>query len=71
MINIDLKNPFGDENFGLLMTEHDELVFEVEENLVEEAREFVEKEMNDALQQFLGDTPSLVDIHIDSCWSKK
>jgi len=71
MINLDSNNPFGDDKFGLLMTEHDELVFEAEESIVNEASKFVEKEMNEALQQFLGEVPALVDIHIDSCWSKK
>lgn len=69
MLSIFIKNPFGND-LNCLLQVHDELVYEVKEDLVDQAMIFVQKEMQDALQPFLKDIPAVVDISIGKSWGK-
>lgn len=69
MLNIFYNNPFGDK-LKLLLQIHDEIVCEVEEGIVEDAKEFIRKSMLDAEQPFLGEIPAEVDISVGDFWSK-
>ena len=69
MINTFYNNPFGDE-FRLLMQVHDEIVFEVREDLAEEAKQFISVSMLSAEAEFLKEIPCEIDTHIENYWSK-
>ena len=64
------NNPFGLENFRILLQVHDEIVFEVKEEYVEQAMEFVKKTMESAEQPFLGEIPAVVEVSVDNYWKK-
>jgi DNA polymerase I-like protein with 3'-5' exonuclease and polymerase domains len=68
MCNIYYNNPFGDK-LRLTMQVHDEIVTEVDDDIVNEAKEFQTKCMVDALQPFLGEIPAVVDGPISKVWS--
>lgn len=70
MLEIGLTNPFGSDNFMLLMQVHDEIVIEVKEELVEDAKKFVNDVMVRNEQMFLKNIPAVVDIHVANCWKK-
>ena len=67
IIDIDDNNIYGDK-LRLLTQVHDELVYEVEENI--DAKEFINYYMVKAEQPFLGEIPASVGITINDCWSK-
>ena len=69
MLGVSEKNPFGDD-LHMLIQVHDELVFEAREEIVNEAYSFVQKEMVDAFQPFLGEIPAIADGYIGDCWEK-
>lgn len=69
MINIYERNPFGDK-FRLLIQVHDELLAEAEESIKEEAYAFMKKEMEDVLQEALGEIPAVSEGKIMNCWTK-
>jgi DNA polymerase I-like protein with 3'-5' exonuclease and polymerase domains len=69
MINIARNNPFGD-NLYLLLQVHDEVVLEVNDLILDEAIPFIEKEMKEAFQPFLGSIPAEVDTKVSKCWTK-
>ena len=66
-VNYYYNNPYG-QRLRLLLVIHDELVFEVDEDIAEEAKEFVTKCMIDAEQPFLGEIPAEVDVKISDVW---
>lgn len=67
MVNIYNKNPFGDK-LRMLIQVHDELNFEVHQDVVDDATEFIKTEMLDAEQHFLGEVPAAVDSKIGDYW---
>jgi len=69
MVTLDRTQPFGDE-FRILLQVHDELVFEVREEIVEEATAFVKKTMEEVEQRFLGKIPAVLDVFISDSWYK-
>ena len=70
MVDLGLTNPFGCDNFRLLMQVHDEIVIEVKEEIVDDAIKFVEGVMVRNEQRFLGNIPAIVDIFVSDCWTK-
>lgn len=71
MVNMYYNNPFGHDKFRLLLQVHDEVVVEIHNSIVDEARDFIVKCMNDAQQAFIGDIPSVTNCTIKSCWTKE
>jgi DNA polymerase I-like protein with 3'-5' exonuclease and polymerase domains len=69
LIDIYYNNPFGDD-LKILMTVHDEGVYEIHESVVDEATEYVVNCMEDTEQQFLGEIPAKVDYKVADTWSK-
>lgn len=69
LVDIYYSNPFGDL-LKILLTVHDEGVYEVHNSVVDEATEFVVKCMEDNEQVFLGDIPAKVDFKVADHWSK-
>lgn len=68
-VDIYYNNPFGD-GLRILMSVHDEGVFEVGEDIVEDATEFVVSKMKENEQRFLGPIPAAVDYKVADTWSK-
>lgn len=66
-VNYYYSNPYG-RGLILILAIHDELVFEVDENIALEAKEFVKKCMIEAEQPFLGSIPAEVDVKISDVW---
>lgn len=69
LINIHKNNPFGNKLKPILQI-HDELVFEVEKSIAEEAKEYIIREMEAAEQPFLGEIPAKADGKVKDKWSK-
>jgi DNA polymerase-1 len=69
LVDIYYNNPFGDL-LKILMTIHDEGVYEVHNSVVDEATEFVVECMERNEQGFLGEIPAKVDYKIADTWSK-
>ncbi len=63
------NNPFG-EKFMLVTQGHDEIGFEVKEEIAEEALAFAKAEMIKAGEKFIKKMPVEVDGHIKDYWSK-
>lgn len=61
------ENPFGDK-FHLLLTVHDEIECEVDEDIKEQAQEFLVYIMTSTLQKYLGEIPAVVESYISNCW---
>jgi DNA polymerase-1 len=70
MCDLFYNNPFGHENFHLVLAAHDELVAEVREDLVEEAEKFMTEVMCKAEQPFLGVIPAEVEVKRGDFWVK-
>ncbi len=68
-VDIYYNNPFGD-GLKILMSVHDEGVFEISEDIIDEAIPFVIKKMEENEQRFLGPIPAAVDYKIGNTWSK-
>jgi len=69
MNNLFYENPFGD-NFKILTQIHDEIVTEVKDNYLDEAKEFVKTIMLDAERPFLNGIEPAVSIAYGDYWSK-
>lgn len=69
LLMLDHDNPWGDR-FKIVMTVHDEVVCEVDEDLAQQAKEFVEKTMIKAGEIFMKHIPAEVDAVIADYWSK-
>ena len=68
LVDIYYKSPFGDL-LKLLMTVHDEGVWEVHNSVAEEAKEFVISTMETAEQVFLKDIPAKADGELAQIWT--
>lgn len=55
------ENPFGEENYKIILDVYDEIVIEVKENIGMEAKEFTERIMKEEEQKFLGKVPAKVE----------
>ena len=69
LIEIYYNNPFGDM-LKILLTVHDEGVYEIHEDIVDEATQYVVNCMEEVEQQFLGEIPAKVDYKVADTWSK-
>jgi DNA polymerase-1 len=61
-------NPFGEDNFKILLSVHDELEVMVKEEIKEEAKEFIVRVMVEELQKFLGEIPAVVEVEVGKFW---
>lgn len=69
LVDIYYNNPFGDD-LKILMTVHDEGVYEIHDDIVDEATEYVVNTMERVEQGFLGEIPAKVDYKVANTWSK-
>jgi len=69
MIDISNKNPFGDL-LRIILTVHDEVVYEAHKSVSEEAAKFVEARMIEAGERFIRSIPVKVNTTVSSYWSK-
>lgn len=69
MVKIYRENPFG-KKFQLLLQVHDEVVAEVDDDIIEQAVEFMSYCMKEVFQPFLGEIPAKVDYKLGKRWSK-
>lgn len=69
LIEMFYNNPFGDK-FKILLTVHDEIVCEVDEDIAEQALDFVRETMLKCEQPFLGSIPAEVTAKISDYWEK-
>lgn len=63
------NNPFG-EKLKMLLQVHDELIFESDDDIKDQALEYVRECMVSAGSKFLGEIPTEVEIKISKEWSK-
>ena len=68
-IDIYYDNPFED-GLRILMSVHDEGVYEVREDIVNDAIPFVMEIMESTEQKFLGEIPAKADYSVSDIWSK-
>lgn len=61
------ENPFGNK-FKLLLTVHDEIECEADEDIKEEAEKFLVEIMTSTLQKYLGEIPAVVESYQSNCW---
>jgi DNA polymerase I len=69
LCNIFYTNRFG-SMLQIIMTIHDEIVCLVHNSVLEEAAKFVEKCMQSAESQFIGEIPALVSVTTGEFWAK-
>jgi len=69
LIDIYYNNPFGDD-LKILMTVHDEGIFEIKEDIIDNAVAYVVGSMEKTEQQFLMDIPAKADYAVSDIWSK-
>jgi DNA polymerase I-like protein with 3'-5' exonuclease and polymerase domains len=67
MLRIANENPFGD-GLKMVLQVHDELGFYVRKEILEQAKEFVDRIMKEEEQKFLGDLPAATSMIHDICW---
>lgn len=67
LCNIYYNNPYGDD-LKIVGTVHDEILVEVKEGMLEQARDFVIEQMKKAEQTYLGEIPAVVEVEIGNCW---
>jgi len=71
MVKMFYQNPFGHNKFKILLQVHDEVVVEVDEDIAEEAKEFIKSTMEKAECVALGNKlPCEVDAKIADTWVK-
>ncbi|MBW2276439.1 MAG: DNA polymerase I [Deltaproteobacteria bacterium] len=66
MIRVDERLAGSDLGARMILTVHDELVFEVPEDQVDATGQLVREEMENALEL---DVPLVVDVGVGSCWA--
>jgi DNA polymerase-1 len=69
MLNIARNNPFGDK-FRMLLQVHDELVVEVTDDIVDDAKAFLKEELLNAASVFIKSIPVEVTIKHGDFWRK-
>ena len=69
LLMIHNDNPWGDK-FKIVMTVHDEIVVEVDDDIAEEAKEFIIKQMKKAGEIFMTQISAEVGAKILPYWSK-
>ena len=69
MINVFYNNPFGDK-LKMIMPEHDEIVAEVSEDIVDDAYDFISEQMVKAGEQLIKKIPTVVEGAKGYCWQK-
>ena len=69
LVDIYYNNPFG-EDLKILLTVHDEGVYEIHESIIDDATAYVVECMERNEQVFLGEIPAKVDYAIADTWSK-
>jgi len=70
MVRCFYENPFGLDKFRIILQVHDEIVFEVAEEIIDDAKDFVIKTMEEVEQKFLGEIPAVVEVKINKHWTK-
>ena len=70
MVECFYNNPFGLDNFRMLLQVHDEIVFEVRDSIVDEAVKFIKETLERVEQKFLGEIPAVVEINVNDFWKK-
>lgn len=69
MIDLWYNNPFGDK-FKPLLQVHDEVVAEVEDSIIESAKEYMAYTMKEVFKPFLGKIPAEVEGKVSKRWTK-
>ena len=69
MLNIAENNPYDNE-LRMLLQVHDEVICEAREDIAEEAYLYIQEQMIDAEQPFLGSIPAVADGYISDSWEK-
>lgn len=70
MVRCFYENPFGLDNFRIILQVHDEIVFEAKAEIAEESAQFAKRIMEEVEQKFLKEIPAVVEVVIDDCWRK-
>lgn len=70
MLTTFYNSPFSYEQFHVLLQIHDELVFEVKEELVTSAKKFIEDSMNQAMLPYLKKIKPEVESAVSTSWIK-
>jgi DNA polymerase I len=70
LVRMHYENPFGEDNFKIIIQVYDEIVCEVKEELVEEASLFIKKVMIEEEEQYLKNVPAKVELTVDNFWRK-
>lgn len=70
LIYLYYDNPFGFDKLRPLLTVHDEIVVEFKEDILEEAKEFINKCLRKAGEDYLKIIPEGHELNIDTHWSK-
>jgi DNA polymerase-1 len=63
------ENPFGYENFRIILTVHDEIQVMVKDLYVADAKIFIKRVMEEVEQTFLGEIPALADVSYEAYWN--
>jgi DNA polymerase-1 len=63
------RNPFG-ELFKVVLLIHDEILAEIDNSILEPAKEFLEQCMSEAFYYFVPDIPTKINARILEAWSK-
>lgn len=69
MCKIHYENTFGNK-LKIILLVHDEIVCEVSDDILNDAKDFIRYCMESAEQKYLGKIPAKVDMHINDYWSK-
>ena len=70
LVRLHRENPFGEDNFKIIIQVYDEIVCEVKEEFVEPASEFIKTVMLEEERKYLKQVPARVDLLIDDFWKK-
>lgn len=69
LVRMFRENPFGEDNFRILIQVYDEIVCEIKEEYAEEGKEFVKRIMEETEAKYLkGAVPAVVDIACEPYW---